>query len=133
LRRFEAERRSPDKLRQTVDAFVAWGNRLSSWDIAAVEVSPFALDLALLRQIRGETSMGWTAFDAILADGRRLSMGTTFFFEFFELPEGITAKDVVRIQQVGTSPVPGRQYIPPPDGNNVFREKPFFTCYLEEL
>lgn len=132
--RFDEARRTPDAMGDVVRAFVASGSTVSSNDIASVASSPFALDIALLQQIRGETSMGWTGFDAVLRDGRRLTMGTTFSFDFFELPLGCTADDVVKIEQLGHPLAPGLPpYIPRPESGRVYRELPFFTCYIDDL
>lgn len=39
-----------------------------------------------LKQIHGETVMSWTAFVVEMTDGRRFSYGSSFRFEFFDLP-----------------------------------------------
>jgi hypothetical protein len=53
-----------------LETFVAAGSRVADYEIARIEVSRFAWPLATLRQIHGETAMGWTAFVAAMNDGR---------------------------------------------------------------
>jgi hypothetical protein len=60
-----------------VESFVATGNRLNSYDIRSLEPSPFAMPTDRLREIHGETSMGWTQFTATMADGKTFTFGTT--------------------------------------------------------
>ena len=61
-----------------------------------LSLSPFAIPSARGREIGGETAMGWTEFYAAMCDGREFRFGTTFLTEFFDMPEGYTASDVVR-------------------------------------
>ena len=104
-----------------VKSFVTTGNRLAVWDVEDLEPSPFALPLVRLAEIKGETSMSWTAFAGVMDDGREFSFGTTYTTEFFAMPEGYTADRVVRI-------IPHRSEEKP-----VYRERPFFTCFLDGL
>lgn len=137
LERFaETSARSEREYKSVVESFVATGSRLAAWSIKSVELSPFAWDVNLLRTIEGETTMGWTAFVAEMHDGRMVSMGTTFSFEFFDLPINYTPKDIKTIhsgmvysESSGLTPfsIDSMQSIA------VFREKPYFTCYLDEL
>jgi len=41
--------------------------------------------------------MSWTAFVVEMKDGTRYSFGTSFCFEFFDLPEGYSYKDIAKI------------------------------------
>lgn len=104
-----------------VEVFVAAGNRVNAYDIARLETSPYALPLARLLEIKGETSMSWTQFVAVMKDGQEFSFGTTFLTEFFNMPDGYTASDVGTIR-------PHERL----DGH-LFRERPFFTCFVDGL
>jgi hypothetical protein len=131
LRRFEetrADELSPRQqqrhgrgfgYRDIVQSFVTQGATVNWYDIAEVEESDFALSPERLSEIKGETSMGWTRFVCVMADGREFSFGTTFSIEFFDMPAGYAARDVVRI-------LPDEER-----GEPVYRERPFFTCYLD--
>ncbi len=80
--------------------------------------------------------MGWTAFVAEMNDGSMHSFGTSFSFEFFDLPEGYSYGDVKRIisdaifsETDGLIPCS----LAAMKNVRVYREKPFFTCYLDQL
>jgi hypothetical protein len=104
-----------------VEVFVAAGNRVNDYDIARLELSRYALPLARLLEIKGETSMSWTQFIAVMRDGREFSFGTTFLTEFFNMPAGYVASDVtsIRAHERGAG--------------ELFRERPFFTCFVNGL
>jgi hypothetical protein len=106
---------------QTVDVFTAGGNRVNWYDIAVVEPSPFALSLQRLKEIAGETSMAWTQFVGVMQDGREFTFGTTYGIEFFTMPDGYSAADVVRIIPHGKVDGP------------VYRERPWFSCFIDGL
>lgn len=107
-----------------VRVFAASGNRINEYDISKLELSPFAIPLVRLKEIKGETSMGWTGFDAVMKDGKSFCFGTSFFTEFFNIPDGYTANDIERIvpHQMGTRP-----------SHPVYRERPFFECYINGI
>ena len=69
--------------------------------------------------------MGWTEFYAIMEDGKEFCFGTTFNIEFFSMPEGYTANNIIKI----TPAVRGE----PRKYEQVYRERPFFECYIEKL
>src|SRR5262245_50976425 len=136
LRRFDQLRREPSQYRMVVETFVAGGSHIADYQIKAVERSPFAWPLATLKQIHGETVMSWTAFVVEMSDSTMHSYGTTFCFEFFDLPKGYSYADIARIhsgkvysQERGLEDfsIDSMKDIQP------YREKPFFTCYLQEL
>jgi hypothetical protein len=106
-----------------VKSFVARGNAVNHYDIKELSISPFAIPLARLSEIRGETSMGWTEFYATMTNGTEFCFGTTFHCEFFEMPQGHVATDIQRIVPA----VRGEKRRREP----VYREKPFFTCYID--
>jgi hypothetical protein len=107
--------------RSVVEVFVAAGNRVDADDIARLEASRYALPLARQLEIKGETSMSWTQFVAVMKDGQEFSFGTTFLTEFFTMPSGYTASDVATIR-------PHERLDGP-----LFRERPFFTCFVGDL
>jgi hypothetical protein len=80
--------------------------------------------------------MSWTAFVVEMKDETMYSCGTSFRFEFFDLPEGYSHSDIARIHS-------GMVYskerglaafsMDALKEKHTYREKPFFTCYLAEL
>jgi hypothetical protein len=124
-----------------VKTFVAKGNCINGYDVSKVTKSRFAFPLEIQKQIKGETSMGWTAFVARLSDGRYLSFGTTWHLEFFDLPDGYNADDIVEIINNSYLLKSGeivhhrsfdwatrREEL-----TDINREKPFFECFLDGL
>jgi len=136
LRRFSELRWKRSQYRAVVESFVSAGSMVASHDLRNVEVSPFAWPRGLLSEIHGETTMGWTAFVAEMKDGTMHSCGTQFNFEFFDLPAGYSYSDVATIHSgmvyskdrgLEKFSMNALEEIQP------YREKPFFTCYLEVL
>lgn len=74
--------------RDIIKTFVTSGNCLNYYDIAKVDKSDFAFPEQTLNLIRGETKMGWTGFVAKMKDGKQFSFGTSFLFDFFDMPKG---------------------------------------------
>jgi hypothetical protein len=105
----------------TIAAFTASGNQVNWYDVAQVEPSPFALPAERLSEIESETSMSWTQFVAVMRDDREFSFGTTYNIEFFHMPDGYSGNDVVRIIPHGKVDGP------------VYRERPWFACFVEGL
>lgn len=70
---------------------------MNDYDIRELAPSPFAIPLARVREIGGETSMSWTAFTVTRSDGSQFQFGTTFLTEFFEMPPGYSATDITKI------------------------------------
>ncbi len=101
--------------------FTTSGNCINDYDIAKLETSSFAIPLNVLKQVQGETSMGWTQFTAVMQDGKEFSFGTSFYTEFFQMPDGYTSSDMVRV--FSHNRLPGE----------LLRERPFFVCYVEGL
>jgi hypothetical protein len=125
-----------------VESFVTNGNRINEYDIERVEKSKFAFPLAIQKQITGETTMGWTGFAAKMKDGKIFGFGTSFTFEFFSMPEGYAVEDIVEIinhsyvlttgelrshrQGPLTRPEEYKEVV-------VYRERPYFDCYIDNL
>jgi hypothetical protein len=136
LRRFDQLRDQSEQYRAVVEVFAAGGSRVSDYEIKVVEPSPFAWPFEILRTIHGETVMSWTAFVVEMKDGTKHSYGSSFRFEFFDLPDGYSHADIAKIhsgmvysQDLGLRDfsMELQKEIQP------HREKPFFTCYLKEL
>lgn len=128
MKRFEEVRNQKKHYRMIVESFVTDRSSVAPFDISKVEISPFAIPLSKLKNIRGESSMGWTEFLVEMNDGRRFAYGTTFSIEFFELPDGYKVDDIKSIH--GVSDLEER---PRNATLNYYREKPFFTCYLDGI
>jgi hypothetical protein len=134
LKRFKEAK--GDQYLDVVRAFVSKGANVSEWQIASVDVSPWAFPVALLKTIHGETAMGWTSFVVEMQDGSMHSFGTTFSFEFFELPEGYKHQDIKRIHSgMVYSDKNGLTSYSLATLNDavVYRERPYFTCYLDQF
>lgn len=80
-----------------VKSFVTNGNCINDYDIDRVEKSKFVFPLKIQSQIQGETTMGWTGYAAKMRDGRCFGFGTTFRWEFFQMPEGYSVDDIEEI------------------------------------
>jgi hypothetical protein len=136
LRRFKQLASRPEEYKRIVASFVSKGSRLAEWAIESVETSTYAWPVALLKCIHGETTMSWTSFVTEMRDGSLHSLGTTFSFEFFDLPDGYTFNDIKNIQS-GMVFSQARGLTPysldAVQEARVYREKPFFTCYLDYL
>ena len=135
-RRMKQLRWQPSQKREVVKSFVTGGSSVASYELKSVEYSRFAWPLAILKEIHGETTMGWTAFVVEMRDGSMHSYGTNFRFEFFDLPAGYCYDDIAKIHS-GMSYSPsgalekfGLEQL---KASTLMREKPFFTCYLDEL
>jgi hypothetical protein len=128
-----------DPFGQIVAVFIAGGNRINDYDVASSSQSKHAIPLSLLRQIHGETTMGWTGWVFRMRDGRKFSYGSSFHTEFFQLPEGYEFADVAEvlnhsfvdsagevrgIREAGSLPANYRI-------GDVFRERAFFTCAVD--
>jgi hypothetical protein len=128
LKRFEQTKKSNDPhmgYRAIVRSFVTKVNTVNDHDLRELSTSPYAIPLLRMREIRGETSMSWTEFYAIMTDGKEFRFGTTFLTEFFDMPSGYSASDIAKI-------VPAIRGEPPRQ-EHIHREKPFFTCLVEGL
>ena len=147
-RRFDDEkaRKSKSKIakvgyNEMVKTFVASGNRVNPYDIGKIKKSRSAFPFSILKQIHGETRMGWTAFVVKMKDGKCYSYGTTFLMEFFDLPDGYAVEDINEIINHSYTLKTGeirsyhdRQNITPKENLDfVYRERPYFECFLDNL
>ena len=131
-----------DAYNEIVKLFVTKGNKINDYDIEKVERSPFAFSKEILSQIKGETTMAWTGFVVKMRDGKCFGFGTSFLFQFFQIPNGYTSDDISEIinhsyisesGEVKSHKVP---FMKRPDDYNmevINRERPFFECYIEGL
>ena len=120
LRKLKRRFGSGMEYRDIVKSFVTSGNCVNSYDIARLEKSRFAIPLARLKEVKGETRMSWTQFTAVMKDGREFAFGTNYLREFFQMPDGYAGDDIVKI-------IPNRAE------GNILRERPYFTCYVSGL
>jgi len=145
MKRFEKEqsgqsifRNHPDGYKETVKSLVTTGNCINVYDIARVEKSKCAFPVSILKQIRGETSMGWTGFSAKMKDGKYLGFGTTLYFDFFHMPDNYTVEDIDEIINNSYVLKTGELWSYKRGTDNykdavVYRERPFFECYIDDL
>jgi hypothetical protein len=136
LHRFDQLRAVPSQYKMVVESLVAGGSIVDDYQISAVEPSPYAWPLAILKQIHGETAMSWTAFVVEMTDGTMYSYGTSFCFEFFDLPAGYSHFDIAKVHSgMVYSRERGLQSFSTDLQKEIqpYREKPFFTCYLGQL
>lgn len=150
IKRFEDEKSGRGVFRNFTNAyqkivknFVTDGNRINEFDIAKVEISKYAFPLDILKQVKGETTMGWTGFSAKMKDGKYIGFGTGFSMLFFELPDNYTADDIVEIINHsyvlpdGTLCEHKRPFFDNLNDNYktavINKSRPFFECYLEDL
>ena len=128
--------------REIVKAFVTSGNCIKDYDIDRVEKSRFAFPLAIQKQIRGETTMGWTGFVAKMKDDKFFGFGTTFSFQFFQMPEGYSGDDIEEIVNhsyvLKTGEIIGYKigFSEQPDDYKeavIYRDRPFFHCFMDNL
>lgn len=128
--------------REIVKSFVTSGNCVNYYDIAKVDKSRFAFPLAIQKKIRGETSMSWTAFVAKFKDNRQLSFGTTWNWEFFDIPDEYNANEIVEIinhsyllktGEIVTHSSSFDRMMRMDDLAKIHRDRQFFECYIESL
>ncbi|PTQ99748.1 hypothetical protein C8P68_102578 [Mucilaginibacter yixingensis] len=125
-----------------VKSFVTKGNCINDYDIERVEKSKYAFPFNIQQQIRGETTMGWTGFAAKMKDGKYFGFGTSFHWEFFQMPEGYAVDDIAEIINhsyvLNTGELKNHKvpfFERPSDYKDaiIFRERPFFECYIDDL
>ena len=132
IRRFTQTINEEFQYRMVVQSFVSSGSSVAIYNVASVEPSPFAWPEEILRQIHGETTMGWTSFTAKMNDGNMFAFGTSFNFEFFELPNGYRFNDIVEIHSGMIIDDKGREVAFDHNwSRECFRDRPFFNCYTD--
>jgi hypothetical protein len=130
-----------DPYGQIVTSFVARGNKVNDYDVASADISRYAIPLALLREIRGETFMAWTGWVFRMRDGKLFSYGTSFRAEFLQLPDGYDFEAVIEVinhsfvNAVGEVVTLTQGSLPPAhyDRTKVLRERAFFVCAVDGI
>ena len=130
-----------DPFGQIVSNYVCGGNRVNDYDIVEVLPSKYAIPHDLRQQIHGETFMSWTGWVFEMTDGNLFPYGSSFSFEFFDLPEGYCFDDVATVHNHSYVGESGElkslsRGAPPSDGYNVskvFRERVYFSCAIDGL
>jgi len=124
--------------REAIKSFVTSGNCVNHYHIAKVEKSRHAFPIDVIKQIRGETKMGWTGFVAKMKDGKQFAFGTDWYLSFFNMPDNYKAEDIEEIINHIDSQGQLKSYHSPDvyevfKKSMVFESKPFFECYVDEL
>jgi hypothetical protein len=123
-----------------VKTFVTRGNCVNEYDISKVELSKHSFPLQTIKLIRGETKMGWTGFVAKMKDGKQFAFGTDFYFSFFEMPTNYHPNDIVEI--INHTYIGKDNELKSYHASDVydvfthdmvFRSKPFFDCFMDNL
>jgi hypothetical protein len=149
LRRFKEEQKgkgifgkSAASYFKIVEHFVTSGNRINDYDIEKVEKSNYAFPISTLKQIRGETTMGWTGFAAKMKDGKYFGFGTRFLTEFFQMPDNYSTDDIIEIVnhsyvlkngEIRSHKVPFSNWPDDYEKDLIYRERPYFICYIDNL
>jgi hypothetical protein len=134
IRRFAETAKDDSQHRLVAGSFVASRSAVPIYNVSSVELSPYAWPEEVLRQIHGETTMGWTSFTAKMKDGKVFGFGTPFNFEFFDLPKGYGYGDIVEIHSGMIVDEDGMEKVFSHDWlRECYRDRPFFYCYTECL
>ncbi len=128
--------------REIVKTFITSGNNLNLYHIAKVEKSSFVIPLSAVKKIDGETAMSWTAFVIKFKNGQKASFGTSWNWEFFSRPDAVNFDDIEEIISGAYLNKNGEVIFHKSIQNynqmkdlldDIYREKPFFECYLDNL
>ncbi len=150
LRRFEEEKqgkgifgRSKKPYQQIVRHFITSGSSVDNHYVQSIDPSPFALPSKIMSQIKGETMMSWTGWVFEMTDGSIFSYGSTFSYDFFELPEGYNFRNVAKVHNHSYVNAEGNlvsinedraDYIEKRNADDqarVYRERPYFICIAD--
>ena len=150
IRRFDEERKGKSIFHKSsgfgykdiVQNFLINKNQIWENDIDQIEKSPFAFSKEILGKIRGETTMSWTGFCVKMNDGKVYGYGSRYLFDFFQMPKGYVASDIEEILNhsyisnngnLEKHKVPFMDWPSDYDKDAVYRERPFFDCYIKGL
>ncbi len=130
-----------DSYEQIVSSFVANGNRINDYDVKSASPSRFAPPLSLLKQIYGETTMGWTGWVFEMSDKRMYSYGSSFSIDFLQLPDGYFFSDVIKVHNHSYIGKQGKLVslkeggLIPDEYKDVllFRERVYFNCAIDDI
>lgn len=131
----------PDPYGQILSSFVAGGNKVNDYDVASTGPSRFSPPISLLRQIKGETTMGWTGWVFEMSDGKLFAYGSDFTMEFLDLPEGYVFSDVAKVHNHSflsksgalASLERGSLLTAEYNVSKVLRPKVYFKCYINGI
>jgi hypothetical protein len=138
-RRRLAEESTGARHHDVLESFVTGGNRVAAYNIRRVTPSRFAIPLAVLNQVHGETLMSWTGFVLEMNDGKPFAFANRFLNAFFDLPEGYGFNDVRSVTNHSYIDESGQVCAIHDDTSKwrdsffrcvVFREKPYFDCFI---
>ncbi len=85
--------------------------------------------------------MSWTGWVFEMTDGKLFAYGSSYTMEFFDLPKGYGFGDVAKVHNHSflseygalVSLDRGGRLPPHYRPENLFREKVFFTCYIDGI
>jgi hypothetical protein len=134
-------RNHPDPFGQIVSSFAVKANGVNEYDVVSTTYSTYAPPLALLKQIHGETTMSWTGWVFEMMDGKMYSYGSSFSMEFFDLPNGYSFADVVKVHNHSfvssgghLAPLTPGAILPANYRElKLLRERVYFTCYIDGI
>ena len=139
IRRFDESHKQPKKM---ISAFVTEQNMLNPNEIIRIEQCRNAMPLSLLQKIQDETLMSWTGFVLKMSDGNCFNFGTSFSFDFFDLPQNYAFSDVVEIINHSYVDKNGtlkryrdswKSAFENLETLTVYRELSHFNCYINSL
>ncbi len=133
--------RGSDPYGQIVSVFAAGGNRVNDYDIAKISASKHAIPNDLRAKIHGETFMGWTGWVFEMTDGKLFQFGSSFSFDYFDMPTGYGFNDVAKVHNHSYLNKAGELValrcgaFPPEEyqRDKVFRERVAFECAIEGI
>jgi hypothetical protein len=150
IRRFQEEKSGEGVLggsaetayTQIVTNFVTKGNRVNDYEVDRIETCPFAIPAVIQQQLSSETAPGWRCFAVRMSDGKYIGFGTGFGTEFFNLPEGYAAQDMIEVINhvyvLNTGELLPYSEAEPARHNEyqlavTCRERSFFECFVADL
>lgn len=149
IKRFEEERKkkgilkySKNPYNEIVRHFLTKQNVITSNEIIQLKKSRNAFPLELFKKIHGETLMSWTGFVLRMSDGNYFNFGTTFSFDFFELPDNYEFSDVTEIINHSYIDESGKiqnyrkswkSAFENHENLKIYREMTYFNCYLNGI
>ena len=126
--------------KEIIKTFITNGNCINHYDIAKINKSSFAFPEITLKKIKGETKMGWTGFVAKMSDGKQFAFGTSFSFEFFNMPDGYHPDDICEIinhsyfdKENNLKSYHEADIYEKFDRTLVYSDRPYFECFIDNL
>ncbi|MBP7864140.1 hypothetical protein KA183_20815 [bacterium] len=132
-RLFDKElRRDEYQFEQVLRTFLVGRSQVNVSDVASVEPSLNAWSEEIIGEIRGETTMGFTFFTAVMKDKKVFSFATSYHFNFFDMPDGYGPCDIAEIHSGMIVAQDGEEKpfsYEEAQKITLYREKPFFYCF----